>query len=104
MRVCVCEREREENFDYFVEQNWICDPFSWNESELKIWQFEILHVSNLQVLLVTLILKSHFYSKKCGFDVFLKDAGVAEAILRKSALKFSEHVSANTPEFNAYRL
>ena len=32
------------------------------------------------------------------------DAGVAEAIIRKSALKFLEHTSANTPKFNAYRL
>ena len=39
MRACV--REREENFDYFVEQNRICDPFSRNESLLKIWQLEI---------------------------------------------------------------
>ena len=48
-----------------------------------------LHVSDLQVLLIILILKSHFYSNKCGCDVFLKVACVAEAILRKSALKFS---------------
>ena len=41
---------------------------------------------------------------KCGCDVFLKDAGVVVAIFRKSALKFSEHVSANTSKFNAYRL
>ena len=36
--------------------------------------------------------------------MFFKDAGVAGAILRKSALKFSEHISANTPKFNAYIL
>ena len=34
--------------------------------------------------------------------MFLKDAGVAEAIFRKSALKFSEHISADTPKLNAY--
>ena len=67
----------------------ICDPFSRNESQLKIWQFEISACLNLQVLLVILILKSRFYSKKCGHDMFLKVACVAEAILRKSALKFS---------------
>ena len=33
--------------------------------------------------------------------MFLMSAGVAEAIIRKSALKFSEHISANTPKFNA---
>jgi len=31
--------------------------------------------------------------------VFLMDAGVAEAIIKKSALKFLEHISANTPKF-----
>jgi len=41
---------------------------------------------------------------KCGFDVFLMVAGVAEAIIRKSALNFVEHISANTPKFNPYRL
>ena len=32
--LCVhaCMRKREENFDYFIEQYWICDPFSRNES------------------------------------------------------------------------
>ena len=71
---------------------------------LNFGNLRYLHVSNLQVLLVILILKSRLDSKKCGFDVFLQDAGVAEAILRKSALKFSEHISANTPKFNACRL
>ena len=56
---------------------------------LKTWQVEILHVSNLQVPLVILILKSCFFSEQCGCDVFLKVACVAEAILRKSALQFS---------------
>ena len=36
--------------------------------------------------------------------MFLSDAGVAVAFLRKSALKCSEHISANTPKLNAYRL
>ena len=31
--------------------------------------------------------------------MFSKDAGVAEAIIKKSALKFLEHISANTPKF-----
>ena len=66
---------------------------------LKLGNLRYLHVSNLQVLLVILILESRFYSKKKNVD-----AGVAEAILRKSALKFSEHISANTPKLNAYRL
>ena len=56
---------------------------------LKFGNLRYLHVSNLQVLLVILIFKSRFYSTKCGCDVFLKVACVAEAILRKSALKFS---------------
>ena len=38
---------------------------------LKFGNLIYLHVSNLQVLLVILILKSRFYSKKCGYDVFL---------------------------------
>ena len=58
---------------------------------LKFDNLRYLHVSNLQVLLVILILKSGFYSKKKkgGCDVFLKVAYVAKCILRKSALKFS---------------
>ena len=56
---------------------------------LKFGNLRYLHVSNLQVLLVILILKSRFYSKTCGCDVFLKVAYVAEAILRKLPLKFS---------------
>ena len=59
---------------------------------LKLGNLRYLHVSNMQVLLVTLILKSRLYSKKCGCDVFLKVACVAEAILRKSALKFSLYI------------
>ena len=55
---------------------------------LKFGKLRCLHVSNLKVLLVILILKSRFYSKTCGCDVFLKVTCVAEAILRKSALKF----------------
>ena len=55
---------------------------------LKFGNLRYLHVSNLQVLLVILILKSRFYSKICGSDVFLRVACVAEAILRKSALEF----------------
>ena len=51
---------------------------------LKFGNLRYLHGSNLQVLLVILILKSRFYSEKGGYDVFLK-----VAILRKSALKFS---------------
>ena len=58
-------------------------------SHKKIGNLRSLHDSNLQVLLVILILKSRFYSKKFGCDMFLKVACVAEAILRKSALKFS---------------
>ena len=54
---------------------------------LKIGNLRYLHVSNLQVLLVILLLKSHLYSNKCGCDVLLKVACVAEAILGKSALK-----------------
>ena len=56
---------------------------------LKSGNLRYLPASNLQVPLVILILKSCFYSKKCGCDVFLKAACVAEAILKKSALKFS---------------
>ena len=56
---------------------------------LKFGNLRYLHASNQQVLLVILILKSRFYSKRCGCDAFLKVACVAEAILRKSALKFS---------------
>ena len=56
---------------------------------LKFGNLRYLHASNLQVLLVILTLKSRFYSKKFGCDMFLKVACVAEAILRKSALKFS---------------
>ena len=56
---------------------------------LKSGKLRYLHVSNLQVLLIIFILKSRFYFKKCGCDVFLKVACVMEAILRKSALKFS---------------
>ena len=54
---------------------------------LKFGNFKYLHVSNLQVLLVILIVKSRFYSKKLGCDAFLKVACVSETILRKSALK-----------------
>ena len=50
--------------------------------------------SNLQVLLVILILKSRFYSRKCACGVFLKVAFVAEAILRKSALSFHYALSS----------
>ena len=56
---------------------------------LKSGNLRYLQVSNLQVLLAFLILKSRFYSIKSGCDVFLKVACVAEAILRKSTLKFS---------------
>ena len=56
---------------------------------LKSGNLRYLHVSNLQVLLIILILKSCFYSKKCGCDVLLKVARVVEAILRKSVLKFA---------------
>ena len=52
------------------------------------FNLKYLHISNMQVLLVILIRKSRFYSRKCGCDVFLKVACVAGAILRKSALKF----------------
>ena len=55
---------------------------------LKYGNMGYLNVSNLQVLLIILILKSCFYSKNCGCDVFLKVACVAEAILRKLALNF----------------
>ena len=53
---------------------------------LKFGNLKYLHVSNLQVLFVILILKLFF---KCGRDMFLKVACVAETIFRKSALKFS---------------
>ena len=62
---------------------------------LKFANLRYLHVSNLQVPLVILILKSlqitHSTPKinKCGCDVFLNVAYVPDAILRKSALKFS---------------
>ena len=48
---------------------------------LKYGNLRYLHVLNLQVLLAFLILKSHFYSQKCGCEVFLKVACVAEATL-----------------------
>ena len=51
---------------------------------LKFGNMGYMHVSNLQVLLVVMILKSCFYSKNCGCDVFLK-----VALLRKLALNFS---------------
>ena len=51
---------------------------------LKLGNFRYLHVSNLQVLLVILILM--FLLKNVDVAFF---KGVAEAILRKSALKFS---------------
>ena len=54
---------------------------------LKFGNLSYQHVSNLQVLLVILILKLRFYSKQCGCDVLWKVACVAEAILRKSTLK-----------------
>ena len=44
---------------------------------------------SLQVLLVILVLKSRFCSRKCGCGVFLKVTCVAKVILKKSALKFS---------------
>ena len=47
---------------------------------LKFGNLRYLHVSNLQVLLIILILKSCFNSKKCGRDVPLKVACVAEAL------------------------
>ena len=47
---------------------------------LKFGNLRYMHVSNLQVLLVILILKSHFYSVLCGCDVFLKVACAVEAI------------------------
>ena len=53
-----------------------------HKMSLNIWQFEILHDSNLQVLLIILILKSCFYSKQCGHDMLL---GSREVILGKSA-------------------
>ena len=59
---------------------------------LKFGNLRYLHVSNLQVLLVILRLKSRLYSTKRGYDMFLKVACVTEAILKpktKSALKFS---------------
>ena len=56
---------------------------------LKFGNLTYLHVSDLQVLLVILILKSRFCSQKCGCDVVLKVACVVEAIFRKSTLKFS---------------
>ena len=55
---------------------------------LKFGNLKYWHVSNLQVLLGVLRLKSRFYSNKCGCDMFLKVACVVEAILRKTALKF----------------
>ena len=58
-------------------------------SHKKFGNLRSLHDSNLQVLLVILILKSRFCSQKCGCDVVLKVACVVEAILRKPALKFS---------------
>ena len=75
---------------------WVTGPvlkfvthFHKMSPNLKFGNLIYLHVSNLQVLLVILILKSHFYSKKYGCGVLLKVACVVEAILRKSALKFS---------------
>ena len=65
-----------------------CNPFSRNSLNLKFGSLRYLHASNLQVLLVLLILKSRFYSTKCGRDVLWKVACEAEAILRKSTLKF----------------
>ena len=65
-----------------------CDPFSRMSLNLKLGNLKYLHVYNLQVLLIILILKSGFYSKKKrkkGCYAFLKVACVAEAILRKSA-------------------
>ena len=56
---------------------------------LKRGNLRYLHVSNLQVLLVILILKSHLCCKRFGRDVLLNVACVAEAIWRKSTLKFS---------------
>ena len=56
-----------------------------------------LHVSNLQVLLVILILKSRIYSNKCGCVVFLKVECVVEAIFRKISFKvFRAHQCKHT--------
>ena len=72
---------------------------------LKFGNLRYLHVSNLQVLLVILILKSHLYSKRFGRDVLLNVACVAEAIWRKSTLKlssFSLATGLNVPVFTTF--
>ena len=65
---------------------------------LKFGNLRYPHVSNLQVLLVILMLKSSLYSQKCGCGAFLKVACMAEAILRKSALNF--HCALSSFSFN----
>ena len=58
-------------------RTWIIVTRSHEMSlNLKFGNLIYLRVSNLQVLLVILILKSRFYSKKCGRDVLLKVACV----------------------------
>ena len=48
---------------------------------LKFGNLRYPYASNLQILFAILIVKSRFYSKKCGCDIFLKVACVAKAIL-----------------------
>ena len=67
----------------------VCELSHETDLNFNLGNLSYLRVSNLQVLLVILILKSRLYSKKRGCDAFLNVACVAEAILRKSALKFS---------------
>ena len=66
-----------------IASNHACDPLWWNKSTENL-----RYVSYRQVL-VLLILKLRFYSRKCGYGVFLK-AVCLEAILRKIRNKWAK--------------
>ena len=60
---------------WLVCRVWSCQFVTCSHKmclNLKSGNLWYLHVSNLQVLLVILILKSCFYSKECGCDAFFE--------------------------------
>ena len=71
MCACVCVWERRTLITLWNRIEYVTRSHEMSLN-LKFGNLRYLHVSNLQVLLVILILKSRFYSKKCGCDVFLK--------------------------------
>ena len=66
-KVTVCHTHHLGRWTFLSLVSWctitegICDPFSWNEFNLKFSSLRYLHVSNLKVLLVILILWFWFW-------------------------------------------